>query len=88
MRDAGHRTPDAGHRTSAKKAKIIYPPPRGVDIIKSGEFVLFSIEYIQRNLCFSSSHASPIVNFLNGYIIMNHMYYILLLYLSDPALAW
>ena len=33
MRDAGHRTPDAGHRT-AKKAKIIYPPPRGVDIIQ------------------------------------------------------
>ena len=38
MRDAGHRTPDAGHRTTdighrtAKKAKIIYPPPRGVDI--------------------------------------------------------
>ena len=31
MRDAGHRTPDAGHRT-AKKAKIIYPPPGGVDI--------------------------------------------------------
>ena len=26
-------TPDIGHRT-AKKAKIIYPPPRGVDIIK------------------------------------------------------
>ena len=40
MRDAGHRTPDAGRRTpdighrTAKKAKIIYPPPRGVDIIK------------------------------------------------------
>ena len=40
MRDAGHRTPDAGHRTSynghrtAKKAKIIYPPPRGVDIMR------------------------------------------------------
>ena len=39
MRDAGHRTPDAGRRTSdighrtAKKAKIIYPPPRGVDIM-------------------------------------------------------
>ena len=32
MRDAGHRTPDIGQRT-AKKAKIIYPPPRGVDII-------------------------------------------------------
>ena len=29
--DAGHRTSDIGHRT-AKKAKIIYPPPRGVDI--------------------------------------------------------
>ena len=34
MRDTGHRrrTPDIGHRT-AKKAKIIYPPPRGVDIM-------------------------------------------------------
>ena len=32
--DAGHRTSDIGHRT-AKKAKIIYPPPRGVDIITS-----------------------------------------------------
>ena len=32
--DAGHRTSDIGHRT-AKKAKIIYPPPRGVDIIKT-----------------------------------------------------
>ena len=29
MRDAGHRT--------AKKAKIIYPPPRGVDIIIIGD---------------------------------------------------
>ena len=29
--DNGHRTSDIGHRT-AKKAKIIYPPPRGVDI--------------------------------------------------------
>ena len=29
--DIGRRTPDIGHRT-AKKAKIIYPPPRGVDI--------------------------------------------------------
>ena len=41
MRDAGHRTPDIGQRTSdighrtAKKAKIIYPPPRGVDIKNS-----------------------------------------------------
>ena len=31
--DIGRRTSDNGHRT-AKKAKIIYPPPRGVDIIK------------------------------------------------------
>ena len=30
--DAGHWTPDIGRRT-AEKAKIIYPPPRGVDII-------------------------------------------------------
>ena len=30
--DIGRRTPDIGHRT-AKKAKIIYPPPRGMDII-------------------------------------------------------
>ena len=29
--DIGRRTSDAGHRT-AQKAKIIYPPPRGVDI--------------------------------------------------------
>ena len=34
MRDAGHRTPDIGQRT-AEKAKIIYPPPRGVDIIRN-----------------------------------------------------
>ena len=33
MRDAGHRTPDIGQQTSdGEKAKIIYPPPRGVDI--------------------------------------------------------
>ena len=52
MRDAGHRTPDAGHRT-AKKAKIIYPPPRGVDIIsirdactpQPGEIALDTITY-------------------------------------------
>ena len=30
--DIGRRTSDNGHRT-AKKAKIIYPPPRGVDIM-------------------------------------------------------
>ena len=32
--DIGRRTPDIGHRT-AKKAKIIYPPPRGVDITRA-----------------------------------------------------
>ena len=41
--DIGHRTTDIGHRT-AKKAKIIYPPPRGVDIIKL-ENVTFLIHY-------------------------------------------
>ena len=35
--DIGRRTPDIGHRT-AKKAKIIYPPPRGVDIISTFKF--------------------------------------------------
>ena len=44
--DIGRRTSDAGHRT-AKKAKIIYPPPRGVDIITATDyymhFVLFPL---------------------------------------------
>ena len=41
--DIGRRTPDIGHRT-AKKAKIIYPPPRGVDImiLSHGESCNFS----------------------------------------------
>ena len=56
MRDAGHRTPDAGHRTSdigqrtsdighrtAKKAKIIYPPPRGVDIITKSTMLRYPV---------------------------------------------
>ena len=49
--DAGHRTSDIGHRT-AKKAKIIYPPPRGVDIIlNSTVFVLLTKSLVQkRNL--------------------------------------
>ena len=64
MRDAGHRTPDAGHRT-AKKAKIIYPPPRGVDIItcssskpwiiNSGKAVSFcfsSFDFVRSYKCF------------------------------------
>ena len=42
MRDAGHRTPDAGHRT-AKKAKIICPPPRGVDIMKCSKCNTFQV---------------------------------------------
>ena len=53
MRDAGHRTPDAGRRTSdighrtAKKAKIIYPPPRGVDIMsESGTLILIYICFL------------------------------------------
>ena len=40
--DIGHRTTDIGHRT-AKKAKIIYPPPRGVDIkIKTDPGLIFT----------------------------------------------
>ena len=38
MRDAGHRT--------AEKAKIIYPPPRGVDIIIHFVIRLFSKGYL------------------------------------------
>ena len=38
MRDAGHWTPDIGQRT-AEKAKIIYPPPRGVDMSTSILFI-------------------------------------------------
>ena len=46
--DIGRRTPDIGHRT-AKKAKIIYPPPRGVDIINNNILSL-SISIIVRHL--------------------------------------
>ena len=55
MRDAGHRTPDAGHRTTdighrtAEKAKIIYPPPRGVDIIKYHTAGLREAKHTKRN---------------------------------------
>ena len=44
MRDAGHWTPDAEHRT-AEKAKIIYPPPRGVDIITLN-VIVFKLQLI------------------------------------------
>ena len=40
--DIGRRTPDAGHRT-AKKAKIIYPPPRGVDIITKSTMLRYPV---------------------------------------------
>ena len=42
--DIGRRTPDIGHRT-AKKAKIIYPPPRGVDIITLN-VIVFKLQLI------------------------------------------
>ena len=48
MRDAGHRTPDAGHRT-AEKAKIIYPPPRGVDIITDKLFSKHNPHHCKEN---------------------------------------
>ena len=45
--DIGHRTTDIGHRT-AKKAKIIYPPPRGVDIIRVAPISTKNIMKISR----------------------------------------
>ena len=63
MRDAGHRTPDAGHRTSdaghrtAKKAKIIYPPPRGVDI----NIVNYSLQEGSFPSCFKTAHVTPLL---------------------------
>ena len=55
--DIGRRTPDIGHRT-AKKAKIIYPPPRGVDIITLNVIVfklqlIYSIVRISKELLLS-----------------------------------
>ena len=43
-------TPDIGHRT-AEKAKIIYPPPRGVDIIICGLEI-----YLKRKTYFTSDN--------------------------------
>ena len=69
MRDAGHRTPDIGHRTSdnghrttdighrtAKKAKIIYPPPRGVDI-NSWFFLGFFFNFSHHNMVNNLTHS-------------------------------
>ena len=54
--DAGHRTSDIGHRT-AKKAKIIYPPPRGVDIMKATTSLFkTSKDHDRTDHCFISSH--------------------------------
>ena len=52
--DIGRRTPDIGQRT-AKKAKIIYPPPRGVGIIKYQMLVVVhpqSDENVRLQWCF------------------------------------
>ena len=43
--DIGQRTSDIGHRT-AKKAKIIYPPPRGVDITTYSIFIIRKVNGI------------------------------------------
>ena len=51
--DIGHRTTDIGHRT-AKKAKIIYPPPRGVDIIIFSKQNLIFISCSE--ICLITSH--------------------------------
>ena len=63
--DIGHRTTDIGHRT-AKKAKIIYPPPRGVDIItpllvelRNGLLILLLI--IIATKCASTLNSLPVM---------------------------
>ena len=72
MRDAGHRTPDAGHRTSdighrtAKKAKIIYPPPRGVDIITGKSRAQGKCDYNKLSIAYSFAN--------NGYIYISLSY--------------
>ena len=55
--DIGHRTTDIGHRT-AKKAKIIYPPPRGVDIIIS---VVTSTSLFVKQKCASVGDKEPLL---------------------------
>ena len=63
MPDIGHRTTDIGQRT-AEKAKIIYPPPRGVDIITGTPIfgIIFSrsvkTNAIQQSLRFSHQRAT------------------------------
>ena len=55
MRDAGHRT--------AKKAKIIYPPPRGVDIIITARISGYAsvVVLLEGDLLLYQSGAPPTV---------------------------
>ena len=48
--DIGRRTSDNGHRT-AEKAKIIYPPTRGVDIITSDLLNIENFKVAITQLC-------------------------------------
>ena len=62
MRDAGHRTPE--------KAKIIYPPPRGVDITRLGQ--------LSANISPDRSSLTPQVligNFLFNPFVVCHKYW-------------
>ena len=54
MRDAGHRTPDAGHRT-AKKAKIIYMQCSDTLWVENFDEIALSgtVKEIEANLCFA-----------------------------------
>ena len=52
--DIGRQTPDIGHRT-AKKAKIIYPPPRGVDIKILWHIDTYSLSNTVINFCVKSN---------------------------------
>ena len=68
--DIGRRTPDIGHRT-AKKAKIIYPPPRGVDIIKKDPRLILT----QGNYLWPSTYTQDkreIPEIVNEKIVIKH----------------
>ena len=60
--DIGRRTPDIGQRT-AKKAKIIYPPPRGVDIIIANTLTFIEY-YLASN--FTDMCAAPGIQILSS----------------------
>ena len=74
--DIGRRTPDIGHRT-AKKAKIIYPPPRGVDIISDSGYCPGLIPtYLSCSQSLNGSHFQKHLGFtaLLTYYLWSHLW--------------